>query len=31
VAPLYIRDQIPFGTVMQSSMAFAQVLAAFSL
>jgi putative ATP-binding cassette transporter len=31
VAPLYIYGDVPFGTVTQSAMAFAQVLAAFSL
>jgi vitamin B12/bleomycin/antimicrobial peptide transport system ATP-binding/permease protein len=31
VAPLYMRGQFEFGVVTQSSMAFAQVLGAFSL
>ena len=31
VAPLYMRGEVPFGTVTQAAMAFTQVLAAFSL
>ena len=31
VAPLYMRGQVEFGVVTQSAMAFAQVLAGFSL
>jgi putative ATP-binding cassette transporter len=31
VAPLFIRGQVEFGVVTQSSMAFAQLLGAFSL
>jgi putative ATP-binding cassette transporter len=31
VAPLYVRGDVPFGTVTQSAMAFTQVLGAFSL
>ena len=31
VAPLFIRDQIEFGVITQSAMAFAQLLGAFSL
>jgi putative ATP-binding cassette transporter len=31
VAPLFIRDQVDFGAITQSAMAFAQLLGAFSL
>ena len=31
VAPLYIREEIEFGVITQSAMAFAQLLGAFSL
>jgi putative ATP-binding cassette transporter len=31
VAPLYIRQQVPFGAIAQAAMAFAQVVGAFSL
>ena len=31
VAPLFIRGQVPFGVISQSSMAFAYLLGAFSL
>ena len=31
VAPLYIRNEVPFGVIPQAAMAFAQVVGAFSL
>jgi vitamin B12/bleomycin/antimicrobial peptide transport system ATP-binding/permease protein len=31
VAPLYIRNDVPFGAIAQAAMAFAQVVGAFSL
>jgi len=31
VAPLYIRNEVPFGAIPQAAMAFAQVVGAFSL
>jgi putative ATP-binding cassette transporter len=31
VAPRYVRDEVPFGTVSQATIAFTQVLGAFSL